>query len=744
MGGPAEKRRVQRRKEEKRQGLAPGALTPEGAGGGHHLGGGDGGGKATGAYVPPSRRGGGTGRPPIGGQRAGPEHQQQQQQQHRGGGRQGEEAPCGHGQVANAETKKKRSGRKRGGGGGGGGGGGNALQSGGSRAGGEGTKQMNSTLRRNADQGNIGAVIRDVEAMQTSADARLDASAATAVLNAYAKSGKFEGLPALCALMKESGCWFKLDNLAAALGKLSQFTVTNVATGDEGPFGSNMQTVMLGGPRSSELADAMVAYGVRFMRLVTMELLEESHGAIQRRNQPRGKLEDEGVSRGGLVFADGCKPNKWRLRSSYSTGGFTQRSIKTGDIVLVTRDDGGYDSVDGPTLHPSIPAGQYPFEAKVQTMQLYQGSCSVDISPTIPHSPPPHVGAWRIDKLGNGQVYDRQIEALKRIVLGNAKVDPDIQAIIAGSDAADGVGLRGADLEARCAAEVGAGAGAEELSEAEQAYRDEVVRSRQRYGGAAMGLPKPIDLQQLNESQRRAQEAAMVRRLTLIQGPPGAGKTKTAVAIVVAWCRNRVSQGPVMVCGDSNTAVDNLAEGIAAQGIQVARVAKASAVKESLQGMVCDVAGPDAKGAKKQLAAAECVLVTCAGAGSSTFDRMRFTHVLIDEAGQATEPMTLIPITRGCRQLVLVGDHHQLPPTVVSKQAEREGLAYSLFGRLADAGARTFLLDTQYRMHPVIADFPVRSAQEPPAPPAPPRPASPSLSVSLSLLALFVARWHSL
>ena len=198
----------------------------------------------------------------------------------------------------------------------------------------------------------------------------------------------------------------------------------------------------------------------------------------------------------------------------------------------------------------------------------------------------------------------------------------------------------------------------------------------------------------------------MTRTVTLIQGPPGAGKTKTAVALAAAWVRNGVADLPILVCGDSNTAVDNLADGLNQMGIRVARVAKATAVRESLQGLVCDMGGRDAAAAKRQLSAADAVLVTCAGAGSSVFEKERFSHVLIDEAGQATEPMTLIPITRGCRQLVLVGDHHQLPPTVVSKRAEEEGLANSLFGRLADAGCKTFLLDTQYRMHPAIADFP--------------------------------------
>lgn len=52
-----------------------------------------------------------------------------------------------------------------------------------------------------------------------------------------------------------------------------------------------------------------------------------------------------------------------------------------------------------------------------------------------------------------------------------------------------------------------------------------------------------------------------------------------------------------------------------------------------------------------------------------------------------------------------MGDHHQLPPTVMSDQARSEGLALSLFERLVQAGVRPVVLDTQYRMHPAISEF---------------------------------------
>eukprot|EP00959_Pyramimonas_sp_CCMP1952_P181459 3794231-Pyramimonas_sp.AAC.1 len=58
----------------------------------------------------------------------------------------------------------------------------------------------------------------------------------------------------------------------------------------------------------------------------------------------------------------------------------------------------------------------------------------------------------------------------------------------------------------------------------------------------------------------------------------------------------------------------------------------------------------------------------------------------MDEATQCTEPAALIPITKGCRSLVMVGDHRQLPATLLSYKARKENLGGSLFERLVQAG----------------------------------------------------------
>merc|ERR1712050_200859 len=87
---------------------------------------------------------------------------------------------------------------------------------------------------------------------------------------------------------------------------------------------------------------------------------------------------------------------------------------------------------------------------------------------------------------------------------------------------------------------------------------------------------------------------------------------------------------------------------------------------------------------------------------------MQFQSVLLDEAAQATELAALMPLLHSTAQasVTLVGDHRQLPPTVVSIEANREGFSASLFERLAHRGVEPSLLNVQYRMHPAVATFP--------------------------------------
>lgn len=105
------------------------------------------------------------------------------------------------------------------------------------------------------------------------------------------------------------------------------------------------------------------------------------------------------------------------------------------------------------------------------------------------------------------------------------------------------------------------------------------------------------------------------------------------------------------------------------------------------------------------LEGADVVLCTLSSAAHEQLAKVRggFEVVIVDEATQATEPSTMIPLELGCKKCILVGDPQQLPPTVHSGSRQLE---LSLFERLMDAGHPVKMLQVQYRMHPLICAFP--------------------------------------
>ncbi|CAM9371654.1 unnamed protein product, partial [Scytosiphon promiscuus] len=109
---------------------------------------------------------------------------------------------------------------------------------------------------------------------------------------------------------------------------------------------------------------------------------------------------------------------------------------------------------------------------------------------------------------------------------------------------------------------------------------------------------------------------------------------------------------------------------------------------------------------------AQVVCATLSGCGSGplveavSLSGKGFDTVIVDEACQATELSTLIPLCLGCKRLILVGDPRQLPATVISQRAARLNLEISLFERLERAGHPVHMLTVQYRMHPEIRAFP--------------------------------------
>ncbi|KAL4784135.1 RNA dependent RNA polymerase-domain-containing protein [Aspergillus varians] len=231
----------------------------------------------------------------------------------------------------------------------------------------------------------------------------------------------------------------------------------------------------------------------------------------------------------------------------------------------------------------------------------------------------------------------------------------------------------------------------------------------------------------LNECQNQAVKASLESRLTCIWGPPGTGKTQTVAAILQELLRRRPEER-ILVTAPTHNAVDNILKRYlkfaGSLGVKPLRVStNIHKVSPDLIQYTCD--GMDrneansASSAKRlaveRIQQARLVFTTCAGAGLGLLRKEQFQIVLIDESSQQTEPMSLIPLAKGCQRAILVGDHVQLRATI-GKYAQTMGLEVSLFERLyatGDDGATNsalskVMLNVQYRMHPQICEFPSR------------------------------------
>jgi DNA replication ATP-dependent helicase Dna2 len=206
----------------------------------------------------------------------------------------------------------------------------------------------------------------------------------------------------------------------------------------------------------------------------------------------------------------------------------------------------------------------------------------------------------------------------------------------------------------------------------------------------------------LNTSQRDAVEKAVeCSDFHLIWGPPGTGKTRVIPEII------RHVDGPVLLGAFTNTAVDKILMALLDSDPEVRflRIGRASDSKELASRLQDpseffseDLAEKHGSvhAVRRTMNDARIVAATAHRACTMPYLRQRkFEMVIIDEAAQLTEPLTLGLTLRG-RRFVLVGDDRQLPPVVRTR-----GLALSMFERLKETGQLT-LLDTQYRMHPDI------------------------------------------
>jgi senataxin len=101
------------------------------------------------------------------------------------------------------------------------------------------------------------------------------------------------------------------------------------------------------------------------------------------------------------------------------------------------------------------------------------------------------------------------------------------------------------------------------------------------------------------------------------------------------------------------------------------------------------------------------VCTTLGTAGNRVLESAaKFEVVVVDEAAQSTEPATLAALQLGSRHAVLVGDPQQLPATIFNVSGRNTKYDRSLFQRMEEAGQKVYMLNLQYRMHPLISDFP--------------------------------------
>ncbi len=261
----------------------------------------------------------------------------------------------------------------------------------------------------------------------------------------------------------------------------------------------------------------------------------------------------------------------------------------------------------------------------------------------------------------------------------------------------------------------------------------------------------------LNESQLAAvRHVQAAQDVAIIHGPPGTGKTTTLVQAILETIRR---ERRVLVCAPSNTAVDLLTEKLAERGVNVIRMGNPSRVsdlllehtldaqvmshkrygelrsmrqtaeqyreeaskhvrhfgweereqrrllKEEARALHQEADGLERYITEDLLDQVQVITCTLVGASNRNIRHLTYETVFIDEAAQALEPGCWIPIAKAQR-VVLAGDHQQLPPTVKSEKAAKDGLRETLFEKCIKRQPDVSrMLKVQYRMHEQIMQF---------------------------------------
>ena len=263
----------------------------------------------------------------------------------------------------------------------------------------------------------------------------------------------------------------------------------------------------------------------------------------------------------------------------------------------------------------------------------------------------------------------------------------------------------------------------------------------------------PIRFPWLNPSQEEAVNHVLAaREVSIVHGPPGTGKTTTLVEAIYETLHR---ENQLMVCAQSNTAVDWISEKLVDRGINVLRIGNPTRVNDKmlsftherrfeshpdyaelwsvrkaireLQANMRRKSHSEKETARNRLSRlrfratelevkidtdlfdeARVVACTLVGSANRVLTNRRFTTLFIDEAAQALEAACWIAINKADR-VILAGDHHQLPPTIKCIEAARGGLDQTLMQKITIRKPETVsLLKIQYRMHDAIMRFPSR------------------------------------